>query len=246
MEELMLDEIEKNQFSAFKKKLNLQTAQAQVAKVEYSLTNPTTEKSILKRACQDSNLLKLGGICVLPCQVRACVNFLGEDPQVSLISCVSFPYGGDSTKTKIYAVKNSFREGADEVEVSAPVPYIKEGSWGYIKREFKKLKKVGKIRTVRISIDSSNLTTQELIKTCNIALECGIQSLRISGGNFDSDFDGDTIALVKSTVKDKCTIKAEGITNIADMNMAVDMGASILGSKNAIDLARLILQVAEI
>lgn len=246
MEEIITDEIEKRQFNAFKKKLNLQSAQAQVSKVEYNLTNSTIEKNILKIACQEATLLKLGAVCVLPCQVRACVNFLGEDPQVSLISCVSFPHGGDSTNTKIVAVKNSFRDGADEVEVSASIPYIKESNWSYIKREFKKLKKAGKFHTVRISIDSSNLTTQELNKTCNIAIECGIQSIRISSGNFGSDFDEDTVALVKAAVKDKCTIKAEGITNIADMNVAVDMGASILGSKNAIDLARLILQVAEI
>ena len=50
---------------------------------------------------------------------------------------------------------------------------------------------------------------------------------------------------MKSAVKDKCIIKADGVTNIADMNTAVDMGAGVIGCKNASDLARMILQTAE-
>ena len=53
MEGIFMDETEKQQFSEFKRKLNLQAAQSQVTKIEYNLTDATVEKATLRRACQD-------------------------------------------------------------------------------------------------------------------------------------------------------------------------------------------------
>ena len=144
MEGIFMDETEKQQFSEFKRKLNLQAAQSQVTKIEYNLTDATVEKATLRRACQDANALKLGALCVLPGLIKTCVSFLGPKPQPMLIACISFPHGGDSTKTKVTAVKNAFKDGADEAEVTAPISFIKDANWSYVKREFKKLKKAAK------------------------------------------------------------------------------------------------------
>ena len=245
MEGIFMDETEKQQFSEFKRKLNLQAAQSQVTKIEYNLTDATVEKATLRRACQDANALKLGALCVLPGLIKTCVSFLGPKPQPMLIACISFPHGGDSTKTKVTAVKNAFKDGADEAEVTAPISFIKDANWSYVKREFKKLKKAAKNKVLRINIESPLLTAQEITKICNVAAECGITSLRSASGALGCGFDADTLTLMQNAVKDKCIVKADGVNNIIDMNTAVDMGAGIVGSRNASDLARLILQTAD-
>ena len=63
MENVHMNQTELRQFNDYKRKLNLQAAQAQVGKIEYSLTDATVDKAILKKACQEANTLKLGGIC---------------------------------------------------------------------------------------------------------------------------------------------------------------------------------------
>ena len=243
MEELdeKMEEQEKLRYAEFKRKLNLEAAQGQISKLEYNLTDATTDKNSLRRACQEAARLNIGALCVLPNHVKPCVGYLGRDPQVSLIACISFPHGGDSTKIKVAAVKQAVKDGVDEAEVSAPISYIKDGNWGYVKREFKKVKKAGKNRAVRINVESSLLTPQELNKVCTIAADCGIPSLRTHSGYFGGGFDGEVVSRMKAAVKDKCTIKADGISNISDMDIAVDMGAGIIGSKCALDLAQLIL-----
>lgn len=245
MDEIIMDEAERRQFGEFKRKLNLQAAQAQVAKIEYNLLDAAVEKGTLRRACQDANALNIGAVCVLPSLVRSCVAFLGPDPRSSLIACVSFPHGGDGTKTKVAAVKNAVNDGADEAEVTAPIAFIKDGNWSYVKREFKKLRKAAKKRGIRINVESPLLTPQELTKVCAVAAECKITCIRASSGAYGCGFDPDAVAHIRTAVKDRCTIKADGVTNISEMNVAVDMGAGIIGSRNAPDLARLILQTAE-
>lgn len=235
---------ESQQFSDFKRQLNVQAAQAQLTKLELNLTDVTVSSATLKQACADANSLKLGAICVLPCLVRACTNLLGSDPQTSLIACISSPHGGDTIESKAAMVKNAVKDGVDEVEVTAPITFIKDGNWGYVKREFKIIKRAAKKRGVRINVEASLLTPQELTKVCALAVDCGITSLRTGSAAYGG-FKPETIAAIKTVVKDKCTIKADGITTFGEMQTAVDMGASIVGSKNAVEVARLILQVAE-
>ena len=244
MENIEMNEFELKQFNDYKRRLNMQTAEAQVGKVEYNLVDATTNKTFLKKACQDANSLKLGAVCVLPNAARICTRFLGTNPQTSLIACISYPHGGDTTKIKVKAVKEAIKDGVDEVEVTAPIACIKEGDWGYVKHEFKALKKATKKSALRINIECNLLAPNELTKVCTVAADCGITSIRTSSA-FYGPVKADTIATIKNIVKDKCTIKADGISTIGDAENALSMGAGIVGSKNAADLARLILKAAE-
>ena len=236
-----MTENEKLRFEEFKRKINRQAAEAQVSKLEYNLYSVSCDKASLRRACKDAEDLGLGAVCVLPCYVKSCVAFLGRDPKASLIACISYPHGGDTTKVKVAAVKQAVKDGIDEAEVTAPVCAVKDGSWSYIKKEFKKLKSAAKNMNVRINIESSYLTEHEVIKLASLAADCGITSVRISSGEFQPEI----IAKVKSAVKDKCTIKADGVFTLADMQTAVDMGAGIVGSKSAPDLAHLIYRAVD-
>ena len=236
---------ELKQFNEFKRKLNLQSAEAEVGKIEYNLLDATTNKEFLKKACQEANSLKLGAVCVLPNAVRLCVRFLGPNPQTSLIACISYPHGGDTTKIKVKAVKEAIKDGVDEVEVTAPIACIKEGDWSYVKHEFKALKKATKKSALRINIECNLLTPAEIAKVCTVATDCGITSIRTSSGFYGSGFKADIITAIKNIVKDKCTIKADGVSSLGEAEIAFSLGAGIVGSKNATDLARLFLKAAE-
>ena len=244
MENVTMNETELKQFNEYKRKLNLQAAQAQVGKIDYNLLDATVTKPLLKKACQEANSLKLGAVCVLPNAVRLCARFLGPNPQTSLIACISYPHGGDVTKIKVKAVKQAIKDGVDEVEVTAPVACIKEGDWGYVKREFKALKKATKKSALRINIECNLLTPVELTKICSVAADCGITSIRTSSGFYGSS-KADTITAITNVVRDKCTIKADGVSTLGEVEMAMNMGAGIVGSKNAADIAQLILKAAE-
>ncbi len=243
MEDLKDEELQ--QFNNYKRKLNLLASEAQVGKIEYELLDATLNKAILKKACQEANALKLGAICVLPNAVRICARLLGQNPQTSLIACISYPHGGDITGIKLKAVKEAIRDGVDEVEVTAPIACIKEGDWGYVKREFKVLKKAAKKRALRINIECDLLTTAEITKVSTVAVDCGITSIRTSSSFYGTGFKADFITAIKNVVKDKCTIKADSVATLGDVETALNMGAAIVGSKNAVDLAKLVLKAAE-
>lgn len=237
---------EQTLYEDFKRRINLQAAYAQIKKIEYNLSDITTGLSTLRTACTDATTLQLGGVCVAPSFVKACSIFLGFGAQrkSSLIACISYPNGGDTTDIKVKAVKQAIKDGADEVEVTAPIAQIRDGNFQYVKRELKKLRRATKNRSLRISAECSLLSKHDIMRLCIIAAECRVNSVKAVSGGY-GDEESKTIAEIRSAVKDKCTIKAEGVSSVTELSAAVDMGAGVVGSKNAPAVARYILAAAK-
>lgn len=235
-------ESERLLYSEFRKKINAEAARAQIRKLEYDLVDVTASTAVLKNACTDANNLGLGGVCVLPAHVKMCSAILKYGGECALVACVSYPHGGDATAIKVKAVKRAIRDGAAEVEVTAPISQIRDGNFGYVKREFKKLRSACKKRSLRIDVGCSLLSRQEIEKVSVIAADCGVNSIRAAG---KSGSCIDTVGAVKNAVKDRCTVKAEGVSTVLEMSSALDIGASVIGSKNAAAVARTILSASQ-
>lgn len=236
---------EKLLYSQFKRKINAEAARSQIKKLEYDLANVKSGINVLKSACADANSLELGAVCVLPCFVKNCSAYLGEQRRCGLVACISSPHGGDATQIKVKAVKRALNDGADEVEVTAPVAHIRDGNFSYVKKEFKKLRKAVKHKSLRIDLECNLLSREQVVRVCNIAADCGVNSIKTSSSAFTGGNEIERVGEIKSAVKDKCTIKAEGVATVLEMSSAIDMGASVIGSKNAADVARAILTAAE-
>lgn len=232
-------------FEDFKRKINMQAAQAQIKKLEYNLSDVTSGLAAVKAACNDASTLQLGGVCVAPSFVKSCATFLGsaQKRKSSLIACISYPNGGDTTEIKVKAVKQAIKDGADEVEVTAPIAQVRDGNFQYVKRELKKLRRAVKNRSLRISAECSLLSKHDIIRLCLIAADCRVNSVKTTSGAWGEE--GKTIAEIRSAVKDKCTIKAEGVSSVTELSNAIDMGAVVVGSKNAPAVARYILAAAK-
>lgn len=239
-QQVSLSQNEKLLYSQFRRKINNEAARAQIKKLEYDLADEKSGLNLLKTACADANSLGLGAVCVLPCFVKQCAVYLGMQRKCGLVACVSAPHGGDVTEIKVKAVKRAIKDGADEAEVTAPTAHIREGNFAYVRKEFKKLRSATKNKSLRIDLQCAMFTLEELKRTCLLAAECRVNSVRLSGAN-----GVERIAAVKSAIKDKCTIKSEGVATVLEMSSSIDMGATVIGSKNAADVARAIMTAAE-
>lgn len=236
---------EEGMYADFRRKMNLQAAYAQIKKIEYNLADVTGGLASIRAACADANTLQLGGVCVAPSYVKQCASFLGARAmrKTSLVACIGYPHGGDTTQIKVKAVKQAINDGADEVEVTAPISQIRDGNFAYVRRELKKLRRAARRVSLRISADSSLLSGQDLIRLCCLVADCRINSMKTGSGTYGAG-EGTTIADIRAAVKDKCTIKADGISSVTELSAAVDMGAAVVGSTNAPAVARHILSAA--
>lgn len=230
---------EMEEFEEFKRANRIKEAKATALKIELDCLTPVCDRAYLKDICRRANMQEIGAIVVYPAFVKACVSYLGADPKVSLISAISHPHGGDTTEIKCTAVKRAVKDGVDEVEVSAPTSLIKDGNFQYFKRECKKLKKSARTRALRVVFDCNTLNENELIKAAQTAADAGVNCIRLSGA------DSELINLVKSRLKGKCLIKADGAQEVSSFISFCNVGADAVSCPRALDVAAYLLNTAQ-
>ncbi len=230
---------EEEQYREFKRIKRMDEAKASVLKIECDCLSPYTEKASLKETCKAADSLAIGAVVVFPNYVKACVNALGKDPQVSLIAAISYPFGEETTEVKAAAVKRAVKDGVDEVEVCAPTAFLRDGNLAYFKKECKKIKKAAKQCAVRVTLDCTILGEKELLKAAVCAADAGINCLRLNGA------DGETVTKIKSALKGKCLIKAEKADSATSFANLCTMGADTVACTQALNLAQYILKQAE-
>ncbi len=238
MEERLASVTEEEEYREFKKARREEEARANVLKIECDLLSPFIDRATLKEQCKAANSIGLGALVVFPSVVKSCAAFLGKDPETALIAAVDFPLGEETTEIKVASVKRAVKDGVDEVEVCAPLAFIREGNFSYFKKECKKIKKAARGRAVRIVFDCSALAVKELMRAVQVAADAGVNCVRLNGG------DSETVVTVKTALKGKCLIKAEGAETLSAFTNLCAMGADAVSCKNAASLASLILKAA--
>lgn len=238
MEEQTASVTEEEEYKEFKKARREEEARANVLKIECDLLSQFIDRSTLKEKCREADSLGLGAIVVFPSVVKSCSAFLGKDPKTALIAAIDFPFGEETTETKVVAVKQAVRDGVDEVEVCAPLTFIREGNFSYFKKQCKKIRKAARCRAVRIVFDCSALTEKELFKAVQVAADARVNCVRLNGA------DGETVASVKAALKGRCMIKAERAETLSAFTNLCTMGADAVSCKNAQSLASLMLKAA--
>lgn len=230
---------EDEQYEDYKRAKRIEEARADVLKIEYDMTIPNLDKTLLKETCKTANAVGLGAIVVYSNFVKNAVSYLGRDPQVSLIAAVSAPHGEDATEIKVNAVKRVVRDGVDEVEVYAPMSKIREGNWMYFKRECRKLKKAARMRALRIVIDCEKVNEKELIKSCNAAADNKVDCIKLKNAG------ATTVSRVSEILKDRCRIKSDTVENRSQfMNMCAS-GASYVACDAPFRLADELIECAK-
>lgn len=238
MEEIKTSATEEEDYKEFKKARREEEARANVLKMECDLLSPFTDRATLKERCKEADSIGLGAVVVFPSVVKSCASFLGKDPKTALIAAIDYPFGEETTETKVAAVKQAVRDGVDEVEVCAPFTFIREGNLSYFKKECKKIRKAASRRAVRVVFDCTALTEKELLKAVQVAADAKINCVRLNGG------DGETVANVKAALKGRCMIKAERAETLSAFSNLCAMGADAVSCKNAFSLASLMIKAA--
>lgn len=228
--------MESADFTEYRKMKREEEVRASVGKIECDCLSAYTDKTRLKDICKSANSISLGAVVVYPAYVKACVSYLGNDPQTSLIAEISYPHGLDTTEIKVSALKRAIKDGVDEVEVCAPMQLIRDGNMAYFKRECKKLKKAAKHIPLRLVYDCAAMSEGQIIKLCNFAAEAGLPRIRLNGA------DGETLGAVKKALRDKCVLKADGVESFASFADFSVYGAEYMASKEALSLARVIAE----
>ncbi len=229
---------EREEFEEFRRQKKILEIKRLLKMIDHTLLKQTATREDIRRLCREAKEYGFYSVCVQPVYVDECFRCLKDAQAIKIACVVGFPMGENKTETKVYETKRAIADGADEIDMVASISAIKNGDYGYVKKEIKKVVAAAKHCPVKVIIETSLLTRDEMIKAAECARDAGAAFVKTSTGYFGAGAKAEDVRLLKQTVKGACRVKASGgIKNAEQFREMVDAGADRVGTSSGVEIA---------
>lgn len=160
---------------------------------------------------------------------------------VKVGTVISFPLGQETFSVKTGCAENYASLGADELDVSLNVGFIKSGKWADCLVEMKAIVQSARSVNPKIIIkyipETGYLTEDEIKKTAEIMVDSGADFFKTCSGMGPRGATIKDVTLVREAIGNKLKIKvAGGIENFEQAKSFIDAGADRLGTSHAVEI----------
>ena len=203
------------------------------AMIDHTLLKQTATKEEIDALCDEAVAYGFRTVCVQPVYVRECCGRLRNHPDIRIACVVGFPMGENAVETKVYETKRALKDGADEIDAVLCISAVKNGDYRYIKKEVRSLVRAAGEHPVKIILEASLLTDEELRKTAEIVCACKAAFLKTGTGYFGGGATLEQVSVLREVSSGRAEVKASGgIRTAKQMRELVDAGASRIGTSS--------------
>lgn len=174
------------------------------------------------------------GVCVPPFWVKKVKRELREE-DIQVVTVIGFPFGYETTETKVAQLKTALADGADELDMVWSQTAFHSGmTWPKI--EIAQLAKIchQEERVLKVIIETAYLTPSQIQEACIICQDAGADFVKTSTGFAPHGATLEDIALMRETLPSTVGVKASG--GIKTLEFALDLiqaGADRIGTSAA-------------
>ena len=226
------------EFEEFKRQKKILEIRRLLKTIDHTLLKQTAQREDIRKLCAEAVEYGFYSVCVQPVYVSACNEFLKNAPQIKIACVVGFPMGENKTETKVFETKRAIADGADEIDMVICISAVKNGNYSYVKREIKQVVKAAKGSPVKVILETSLLTRDEMVKAALCARDAGAAFVKTSTGYFGEGAKAEDVRLLKDTVKGACCVKASGgIKTAEQFREMLAAGADRIGTSTGKEIA---------
>lgn len=216
-ENTVISAVEAAEFNEYKRQKKIFKMREDISRMEINADISGMTSDILKEKCEIAKRLSLYAVNVNPLFVRQAKAFLsGSSVKVVCKACKG---GENSFKSGIYEVKQAYKDGADETEITLSSSLVRNGNFQVIKRFLKRCVKISKGKNVCVSAEENILSEEELCSAYKTAIKAGVKIVKLPReSNAINVLKGEDGVLFKSNADDKKqfeSLLSVGITRIS-------------------------------
>ncbi|RRD94551.1 deoxyribose-phosphate aldolase [Clostridiales bacterium COT073_COT-073] len=203
--------------------------------IDHTVLKANTTRETVKRICDEAKEYKFTSVCVNPYWVAYATEQL-KGSEVKACAVIGFPLGANKTEVKVLETKLAVVDGAEEVDMVINVGALKDKDYAYVKNDIQSVVETAHPESlVKVIIECSELTEEEKIKACELAVEAGADFVKTSTGFGSGGATVEDIKLMKKVVGDRCKVKAStGINNRKICDEFIKAGAIRMGTSKGI------------
>ncbi len=205
--------------------------------IDHTLLKPESTKEDIQKVVDEAKKYNFASVMVNPCWIPFVKPQLaGTDVKAACV--IGFPLGANTTKTKVFEVKDAIANGADEVDMVLNIGMLKGGDDAYVTDEIRQLKEAAGDHILKVIIETCLLTDEEKVRACKDAVAAGADFVKTSTGFSTGGATVADVKLMKEAVKgSNVKVKASGgIRTKEDMEAMIAAGAERIGTSHGTDL----------
>lgn len=202
--------------------------------VESTLLKPTVTELEINLLIAEAITEQFIGICVPPFWVKKVKREIGA-ADIQVVTVIGFPFGYETTQTKVAQSQAAIADGADELDVVWSQTAFHSGmSWP--KMELAQLAKVchDSEKILKIIIETAYLSPSQIQEACLICQDAGADFVKTSTGYAPYGARVEDISLMRQILPSRIGIKASGgIKTLQQALELIQAGADRLGTSSA-------------
>ncbi|MBO4331442.1 MAG: deoxyribose-phosphate aldolase [Oscillospiraceae bacterium] len=203
---------------------------------DHTLLTQTASSEDIRRVCGEALRWQVASVCIPPCYVAEASAFL--DGRIPVCTVIGFPNGYSSASVKCFETAEAIADGADEIDMTANIAYIKAARYDELFREIGEIKRIAGSRILKVIVETCLLTDDEKIRMCSLVADAGADYIKTSTGFASGGATREDVALMAAHLPAGLSLKASGgIRTLEDAQAFLDLGASRLGSSRLVSLA---------
>lgn len=203
--------------------------------IDHTLLKPDATRAQIKKIIEEAKEYKFFSVCINPFWVPLAHEEL-KDTSVKVCTVIGFPLGANTSAVKEYETTDAINNGANEVDMVINIGALKGGEYEIVKEDIQKVVAASEEKAlVKVIIESSLLTDEEIVKACELAKEAGADFVKTSTGFANGGASVHAVELMRKTVGSEMGVKASGgIHSYEDAKALIDAGATRIGASAGI------------
>lgn len=205
--------------------------------IDHTALKADTTKGQIETLCAEARQYDFMSVCVNPTWIAYASELLaGSDVKVCTV--IGFPLGANTPEVKAFETTQAIELGADEVDMVVNIGAVKDANWDLVRRDIQAVVEASRGKALnKVIIETSLLTNEEKVKTCEIAKEVGADFVKTSTGFSTGGATVEDIALMRQTVGATLGVKASGgVSTTEDAVAMVEAGATRIGASKGIQI----------
>jgi deoxyribose-phosphate aldolase len=202
--------------------------------IDHTLLRAEATADEILRHCDEAIALEVAAVCVNPQWVAACVRRLGASG-VRVASVVGFPLGASCSVAKSVEVRLAAADGAHELDVVAPIGWMRSGLWSEVGDEFAMVTHAAGDRLVKVILETAVLTPDQIRRAAMTACDAGVGMLKTSTGFHPAGgATEEAVRILREVAGTRVGVKASGgIRRVEDAIAMIRAGADRIGTSAA-------------
>ncbi len=208
--------------------------------IDHSLLKPVVTKEETIKGIEIGLKYDVASVTIKPCWVRLAAEMCkGSDVLVDPVIC--FPFGYDTTETKVFATRQAIEDGADEIDMVMNLGMFLSGEYEYVQNDMKAVVDAAQGAPVKVIFETAYFLKDDagLTKACQMAEEAGVAFVKTSTGFAPDGYTFHQLKVMRDAVSDKVEVKAaQGVRSLEDALAVRELGVTRFGATRTVDIMK--------